>query len=107
MLKEQVAVHRTEFAELEASTTRKISELQLLLVGERDKVRVFSTCVGREWSRAKEPKIFFLRRQAGCTYAGNSSRCVVCTTCVLNLLGNVLRRTMFQKVGHQRATYVT
>ncbi|CAN0508404.1 unnamed protein product, partial [Ectocarpus sp. 12 AP-2014] len=37
MLKEQVAVHRAEFAELEASTTRKASELQLLLVGERDK----------------------------------------------------------------------
>ncbi|CAB1098646.1 unnamed protein product [Ectocarpus sp. CCAP 1310/34] len=41
MLKEQVAVHRAEFAELEASTTRKASELQLLLVGERDKVRAF------------------------------------------------------------------
>lgn len=38
MLKEQVAVHRTEFAELEASTTRKISEQQLLLASERDKV---------------------------------------------------------------------
>ena len=41
MLREQVAVHRGEFAELEASTTRKISELQLLLAGERDKVRAF------------------------------------------------------------------
>lgn len=38
MLKEQVTVHRSEFAELEASTTRKTSELQLLLEGERDKV---------------------------------------------------------------------
>lgn len=42
MLREQVTVHRGEFAELEASTSRKISELQLLLTGERDKVR---TCV--------------------------------------------------------------
>eukprot|EP00903_Cladosiphon_okamuranus_P007656 g7424.t1 len=41
MLREQVAVHRSEFAELEASTTRKTSELQLLLEGERDKVRAF------------------------------------------------------------------
>ena len=39
MLREQVAVHRGEFGELEASTTGKISELQLLLAGERDKVR--------------------------------------------------------------------
>lgn len=37
MLREQVSVHRTEFANLEASTTRKISELELLLVAERDK----------------------------------------------------------------------
>ncbi|CAM9974196.1 unnamed protein product, partial [Ectocarpus sp. 8 AP-2014] len=46
MLKEQVAVHRAEFAELEASTTRKTSELQLLLVGERDKVcgHCFGVC---------------------------------------------------------------
>eukprot|EP00904_Undaria_pinnatifida_P004070 jgi/Undpi1/13664/HiC_scaffold_9.g03318.m1 len=41
MLREQVTVHRGEFAELEASTSRKISELQLLLTGERDKVRAF------------------------------------------------------------------
>lgn len=38
MLHEQVAVHRGEFAELEASTTRKISELQLLLAAESNKV---------------------------------------------------------------------
>lgn len=39
MLRDQVNVHRAEFAALEASTTRKISELQLLLAAERDKVR--------------------------------------------------------------------
>ena len=38
MLREQVSVHKSEFAELEASTTRRTSELQLLLEGERDKV---------------------------------------------------------------------
>ena len=38
MLREQVTVHCGEFGELEASTTRKISELQLVLEAERDKV---------------------------------------------------------------------
>lgn len=38
MLREQVNIHLTEFADLEASTTRKTSELQLLLMSERDKV---------------------------------------------------------------------
>ena len=42
MLREQVAVHKSEFAELEASTTRKTSELQLLLEGERDKVSTYA-----------------------------------------------------------------
>lgn len=37
MLREQVSVHRTEFADLEASTSRKISELELLLTAERHK----------------------------------------------------------------------
>lgn len=38
MLREQVTVHRGEFGELEASTTRRISELEILLEGERNKV---------------------------------------------------------------------
>lgn len=40
MLREQVTVHRGEFGELEASTTRRISELQILLEAERNKVVV-------------------------------------------------------------------
>lgn len=47
MLREQVSVHRTEFTDLEASTTRKISELELQLAAKRDKVGQ------RSWERLK------------------------------------------------------
>lgn len=48
MLREQVAVHKSEFAEMEASTTRKTSELQLLLEGERDKACILCVIPRRE-----------------------------------------------------------
>ncbi|CAM9858086.1 unnamed protein product [Discosporangium mesarthrocarpum] len=77
MLRQQVAVHQAEFVSMEASTSRELGELQLLLSAERTKVRAFEeleleldTAVVRAGESMLQPSLLDSRDQGDNVTAG-------------------------------------